>query len=289
MAKTEFVNGDPQQGILGTVVTAEFLNAVNAHRHTGLDVDGHGALDYALDTGAANAYAVALDPALPQYITGMPLRFLAANSNTGASTLNVNSLGVKTIKRHARDLAPGDIKTGQTVTVVYDGTYFQLVTPVDLLVGEINVAENSTEVSFTGLDINAHKGYQMESYIDGNGIAANFYLFYENDTDNDNYYHQHLVVGGADGETIAAGRENNAAYCAMALGSYLYAVTHIGRGSNGIIHSITQIASQVYTLSLLHYSQRCTVAKDNLATLTIQAGQNNAIGAGSWFRLWRRG
>ena len=36
MPKTNFVNGDPSQGIMGTVVTAEFLNALNNHRHTGM-------------------------------------------------------------------------------------------------------------------------------------------------------------------------------------------------------------------------------------------------------------
>lgn len=283
MAKTYFENG--------TIVTPTFMNTIyySGHYHTGLDADGHAAIPYAADTGTANNYIVNLSPALPSYVTGMPIRFKAANTNTGTSTLNVNNLGAKTIKRHDRDLAPGDIKAGQIVEVIYDGTYFQLVSPVDILVGEVNVSQNSTIVEFTDLDINAHKGYMLESYIDGAGLAANYYLFYNDDTDNANYYHQHLVVGGTDGQTVTAGREQNAAYCAMVLGSYLYAVTHIGRGSNGIIFSITQITNQVNTISLLLYAQRCTVAKDNLTTLTIQSGQSNAIGAGSWFKLWRKG
>lgn len=43
MAKTVFVDGDPSQGIMGTVVNAAFLNkifGINGHRHTGLDDDG---------------------------------------------------------------------------------------------------------------------------------------------------------------------------------------------------------------------------------------------------------
>jgi hypothetical protein len=43
MAKTVFVDGDPSQGILGTVVNAAFLNKIfgaTGHRHTGLDEDG---------------------------------------------------------------------------------------------------------------------------------------------------------------------------------------------------------------------------------------------------------
>jgi hypothetical protein len=38
--KTNFVNGDPSQGILGTIVDAAWLNKVFNHRHTGLDEDG---------------------------------------------------------------------------------------------------------------------------------------------------------------------------------------------------------------------------------------------------------
>lgn len=48
------------------------------------------AYNYALDTGAANAYAAAYYPAIATLTDGMTLWFKAANSNTGASTLAVN-------------------------------------------------------------------------------------------------------------------------------------------------------------------------------------------------------
>jgi hypothetical protein len=130
MSKTNFVDGDPSRGIFGTVVTADFLNALNKHHHTGLDQDGHGALPYAADTGTANAYVVTLNPALTQYVTGMPIYFQAANTSTGPSTININSLGFKTIKKNgASDLVSGDIQSGQIVAVVYDGAYMQLIGP----------------------------------------------------------------------------------------------------------------------------------------------------------------
>jgi hypothetical protein len=134
MPKTTFINGDASQGTRGTRVTAEYLNAVNNHHHTGLDEDGHGALPYAVDTGTTNAYVVALSPALTQHITGMPIYFKVANANTGASTINVNGLGIKTIKKfNDQDLISGDIQAGQVVGVIYDGTNFQLIsTPTKL-------------------------------------------------------------------------------------------------------------------------------------------------------------
>lgn len=128
MSKTTYVNGDPSQGIAGTVVTADFLNKVNNHYHTGRDVDGEGALTYAADTGAADAYVLTLSPALDAYITGMPIAFKATYANTGASTVDINELGAIAIKKNINeDLVAGDILAGQIVTVIYDGTNFQMM------------------------------------------------------------------------------------------------------------------------------------------------------------------
>jgi hypothetical protein len=132
MPKTNFVDGNPSQGILGTVVPADFLNALNKHYHTGLDEDGHGALPYAADTGTANAYVVNLNPDLAQYVSGMPVFFKAANNNTGTSTIDINGLGSKMIKKNiSQDLAAGDIQAGQIVMVLYDGVNFQFIGGLD--------------------------------------------------------------------------------------------------------------------------------------------------------------
>jgi hypothetical protein len=67
---------------------------------------------------------------LVAYTAGETLRFIAANTNTGATTLNVNSIGAIAItKQGATPLAAGDIKAGALVSVAYDGTQFQLQTP----------------------------------------------------------------------------------------------------------------------------------------------------------------
>lgn len=94
-------------------------------------LSGFQATQYAADAGSSDSYAVTLTPAPPAYFTGMVINFKANTVNTGAATLNVNSLGAKTIKKQYNiDLADGDIKANSIVTVVYDGTNFQLVGPV---------------------------------------------------------------------------------------------------------------------------------------------------------------
>ena len=127
MGKTTFVDKDAASGVSGTIIPASFMNAVNTHYHDGLAIDGHGALPYAADSGAANAYIVTLSPVLAQYVVGMPLYFLPAASNTGACTVNFNSLGVCAIKKRGSvALVAGDIIAGEVVCVIYDGTNFQL-------------------------------------------------------------------------------------------------------------------------------------------------------------------
>ncbi|MBI5598658.1 MAG: hypothetical protein HY890_02845 [Deltaproteobacteria bacterium] len=127
MPKTTFTDGDKSLGIPGTRLLAAFLNKIFGHRHDGQDQDGSAPLDYAVDSGVADAYAIALTPALTAHINGMPIRFKAANANTGAATLNIDGLGAVAIKKGGSyDIEAGAILAGAIVEVSYDGTYFQI-------------------------------------------------------------------------------------------------------------------------------------------------------------------
>ena len=87
-------------------------------------------LKYAADTGAANAYLIAPNPPITAYTAGQIFYMKATNANTGASTVNVNSLGIKSIKKDGADaLIANDILASQIVCLVYDGTNFQLMSP----------------------------------------------------------------------------------------------------------------------------------------------------------------
>lgn len=86
-------------------------------------------LVYAADGGSTDAYAISLSPTPTDLdeLIGVPITFKANTVNTGAATLNINSLGPIAIKKlHDQVLADGDIEVGQLVTVVYDGTNFQM-------------------------------------------------------------------------------------------------------------------------------------------------------------------
>ncbi len=86
---------------------------------------------YVADSGTADALAVTLDPAPSAYSTDMFLIVKkGASANTGAATINVNSLGVKSIKKDVSvALGSADMPASGILFLQYDGTNFQLLNP----------------------------------------------------------------------------------------------------------------------------------------------------------------
>jgi hypothetical protein len=106
---------------------------------------------YNTDSGTTNAYAVTLSPAPSSYAAGLIVVFKATNANTGASTLNVNSLGTKTIlKNGIAALTSGDIVSGEIVVAVYDGTNFQMTSSVPAPAGGVSSVSGSSPIASSG-------------------------------------------------------------------------------------------------------------------------------------------
>ncbi len=98
--------------------------------------------DYVADSVGTDAYAITVSPAITAYTVGQRFIFKVATANTGACTLNVNSLGAKTIKKAVTtDLSTGDLVADQIVEVVYDGTNMQMV------------SKSAVETSFPTLEV----------------------------------------------------------------------------------------------------------------------------------------
>lgn len=115
-----------------------------------------GAEIYAADAGSNDTYVITLSPVPISYYTGQIFRFKANTVNTGAATLNVNSLGAKTIvKGISTTLADGDIAVGQFCTVQYDGANFVLISPLGN-----SVSATIHKNGITTYDINTASGTQ---------------------------------------------------------------------------------------------------------------------------------
>jgi len=87
--------------------------------------------DYANAGGTGDVITLSIDAQIAVYSAGQIFKFKAGAANTGAATLNVNAIGAKTIKKfNDQDLEANDIENGQIVSVIYDGTNLQLLSPV---------------------------------------------------------------------------------------------------------------------------------------------------------------
>jgi hypothetical protein len=150
-------NADTLEGLTvsqiraGTTKTDVGLgNVDNVKQASKAEFDAHLAdyvlqVPYAVATGDANNYAVTLDPAPMAYTEGMAIAVKINVDNTGASTINVNGLGAKTIKKpNGNDVSAGNLKAGSIYSLRYNGTNFILqgsdaagnATPADVLAGK---------------------------------------------------------------------------------------------------------------------------------------------------------
>jgi hypothetical protein len=79
------------------------------------------------------------------YVTGQRFFFVAAAANTGAVTLNINAIGVKSVTKNGTTaLVAGDIAINAVVQVVYDGTQFQLLNPASVAANVSSFSAGST-------------------------------------------------------------------------------------------------------------------------------------------------
>jgi len=149
----------------------------------------NGGMQYATGSGT-NTITATMAPAITAYVAGQTFRIkMAAGANTGATTLNLNSVGAKAItKRGTTALAAGDIPASAMFEVAYDGTQFQLIN-----VGtDVGITASSTD-TLTNKTFNANGTGNSLSNVDVADLA--------NGTDGQ------LITWGADAvaTTVGAG------------------------------------------------------------------------------------
>jgi predicted type IV restriction endonuclease len=137
------------------------------------------AFTYAVDSGAANAYVVTLSPAPGSLTDGMIVAFKATNANTGASTINVNALGVVNIATNANAaLVGGEILVNGDYLLQYNSTFsaFVLINS-SASAGGITSAQIQQQAFTYAVDSGAANAYAVTlspapgSYTDGMIIA----------------------------------------------------------------------------------------------------------------------
>jgi hypothetical protein len=119
-----------------------------------------GAAQYLTTVAGTNTITASLN-SLAAYAAGQRFAFIAANTNTGAVTININGLGARDItKQGTTALVSGDIPAGIVVNIVYDGTRFQMQGfPATLTLTGLTVSGTASFASgtwsSTGLSLNS--------------------------------------------------------------------------------------------------------------------------------------
>jgi hypothetical protein len=93
---------------------------------------------FGTDSGTTNAYVVTTSFPREAYELGQRVDFIPLNTNTGASTVNVDGLGVISIKRiDGADPLAGDIVEGNPTELRYNGSEFRIsIVPADITLAE---------------------------------------------------------------------------------------------------------------------------------------------------------
>ncbi|WYW02467.1 tail fiber protein [Pseudomonas phage vB_PpuM-Lauda] len=130
----QYVNATTGWRVVDDATHAGFVKTA-AQRGAGLTYLGQvgqpsaNVLTYSIPTAGA------FGQAFTSYAAGQRFQLKVATANTGAATLNLNSLGAKAITSNGTDaLTGGELSVGKVHDVFYDGASFQLVssTRVDL-------------------------------------------------------------------------------------------------------------------------------------------------------------
>ena len=87
---------------------------------------------YALlgSVAGTNTITAAGSPGLSAYASGQTFRFIPANTNTGATTINIDGVGAKNIYFDGRALVGGEIVQNVPVQITYDGTQFNITSSI---------------------------------------------------------------------------------------------------------------------------------------------------------------
>lgn len=85
------------------------------------------AANYGVDSGAANAMVITTAPTFSVLVEGLKVRVRVSATNSGATTLNANTTGVKTvIANDGSQLTAGALISGGIYEFTYDGTAWKL-------------------------------------------------------------------------------------------------------------------------------------------------------------------
>ena len=133
-----------------------------------------GGFCYLTSTAGTNTITATAAYSMSAYTAGQRFVFIPANTNTGATTININSIGAKNVFAWGAACVGGELVANLPTEVIYDGTQFHCVTPqLNLPKYSVSRSANQTAIAtgtFTKVQFNS-EAYDTHSWYDN---ATNF-------------------------------------------------------------------------------------------------------------------
>lgn len=275
--------------------------------------------DYALDTGVANAYVIALTPPITAYYNGLIVtwKVKSGNTSTGASTLDAGAGAATLVNDAGGAIAANDLVALSIVTSVYDGATSQFYVtevvasqiiptlPLSNITGTSHTFANAEQAH---LVTRSNSGTAMTDTLPGtSGALSNgWFTYIEN---KDSTASNTVAVGG--GGTINQGLNTGSfiiapgeTWLVQSQGTGVY---NVGRVISSVLHaapvnsSIKNLAAAYASTTTMTITADEVVLEDstkntrraltlnstiNCATTGANALDTGALGASSWYYVF---
>ncbi len=132
------------------------LNVANSTTRTGVPSVGQiqdGGLVAISSISGTNTITGSLSPAITAYASGQAFRFVPANTNTGATTININSVGAGNIFIDGHALTGNELRAGVPAIIFYDGTQFNLLTHTPQIANNVIAEHKNLEITRTSVTV----------------------------------------------------------------------------------------------------------------------------------------
>lgn len=179
LSSTESSNSPSGATAVGTGVD-DNMRMLGALQAAARDATGWGGLKLTSVAGTntitgsvANQGSVTVAP--NAYSTGMRFHFIPAATNTGATTLNVDSIGAKNIFLNGAALVGEELRINVPVVVEYDGTQFHIIgnaLDVRPTLGTEQATTSGTSIDFTSVPSWAKEITLLLESVSTNGTSA---------------------------------------------------------------------------------------------------------------------
>lgn len=113
--------------------------------------------NYLTSPAGTNTITATGPTSMTAYAAGQMFKLVPAATNTGATTVNINSLGAKNLFSGGVACVGGELVIGVPALIVYDGTQFNVIGQPRIRLATEQASTSGTTIDFTGIPAGARR------------------------------------------------------------------------------------------------------------------------------------